>query len=65
MKERQTRRLPVLLSILLLCLWQTTLAQNITVRGRVTSADKPDGVPGISVTVQGSTNGTTTDDGGR
>lgn len=65
MKERKLRRLPVLLSILLLCLWQTTFAQNITVQGRVTSADKPDGVPGVSVTVQSTTNGTTTDDNGR
>lgn len=65
MKERKLRRLPVLLSILLLCLWQTTFAQNITVQGRVTTADKPDGVPGVSVTVQSTTNGTTTDDNGR
>ncbi len=65
MKERKLRRLPVLLCILLLCQWQTTLAQNITVQGRVTTTDRPNGVPGISVSVEGTTNGTTTSDEGR
>lgn len=65
MKERKLRRLPVLLCILLLCQWQTSLAQNITVQGRVTTADRPNGIPGISVSVEGTTNGTTTNDEGR
>lgn len=65
MKKQKLRRLPVFLCILLLCQWQSTVAQNITVQGRVTSADKPDGIAGVSVTVLNSTNGTTTDDNGR
>ena len=65
MKERKLRRLPVLICILLLCQWQTSLAQNITVQGRVTTADRPNGVAGISVSVEGTTNGTTTNDEGR
>lgn len=48
-----------------LCIWGNSFAQNATVSGRVTSADKPEGVPGVSVIVQGTTNGATTDEQGR
>ena len=34
-------------------------------RGRVTSPDKPEGISGISFTVQGTSKGTTTDDNGQ
>ena len=37
---------------------------DITVRGRVTDADKGEGLPGVSVVVKGSTRGTTTDANG-
>lgn len=65
MFKSKLRRLPVLLCTLLLCQWQTGSAQDITVRGRVTSPDKPEGISGISVTVQGTSKGTTTDDNGQ
>ncbi|HRQ52356.1 MAG TPA: SusC/RagA family TonB-linked outer membrane protein, partial [Agriterribacter sp.] len=65
MKERKLRRLPVLLCIFLLCQWQTTLAQDVTVQGRVTTAGRPDGISGVSVTILGSAKGTTTDDEGQ
>jgi TonB-linked SusC/RagA family outer membrane protein len=41
------------------------LAQDRTVSGRVTSADDGSAVPGANVVVKGTTNGTTTDSGGR
>lgn len=37
------------------------LAQSQTITGRVTSADEPDGIPGVNVSVKGSTLGTVTD----
>lgn len=40
-------------------------AQNLTVTGKVTSAERPEGVPGVSVMVEGTTNGATTDDQGK
>ncbi|WP_206197638.1 SusC/RagA family TonB-linked outer membrane protein [Terrimonas sp.] len=55
--------------LLLLCffagIWGNAIAQNVTVSGRVTSAERPEGVPGVSVIVQGTTNGAITDDQGR
>lgn len=36
-------------------------AQSQTVSGRVTSADEPEGIPGVSVSVKGTTVGTVTD----
>ena len=40
-------------------------AQNRTVTGKVTSAEEPNGIPGVNVLVKGSTTGTITDlDGG-
>ncbi|WP_238531715.1 SusC/RagA family TonB-linked outer membrane protein [Nitritalea halalkaliphila] len=40
-------------------------AQSRTVTGRVTSADEPDGIPGVNVRVKGTSSGTITDlDGG-
>ena len=50
---------------ILLCVAGNLFAQNVTVSGKVTSADRPDGIPGVSVIVQGTTNGATTDDQGR
>ena len=65
MKKKIFRKFLQVLCILLSCLWGTAFAQNITVQGRVTSAEKPDGIPGVSVTVNGTTHGTITDDNGR
>ena len=43
----------------------SVLAQTKTITGRVTSAEEPEGVPGASVVVKGTTQGTITDlDGG-
>jgi hypothetical protein len=42
----------------------TAWAQNQTVSGRVTSADK-EALPGVSVLVKGTTNGTSTDSDGK
>lgn len=44
---------------LLFCL--PVLAQDVAVSGRVTSSDDNSGLPGVSVTVKGTTRGTTTD----
>ncbi|WP_345954326.1 TonB-dependent receptor [Mucilaginibacter sp. PAMB04168] len=57
-------------SIILACLlvWLTPLklfAQEGSVSGKVTSKDDPDGIPGISVTVKGTTRGTLTDAQGK
>jgi TonB-linked SusC/RagA family outer membrane protein len=43
----------------------SVLAQTKTITGRVTSAEEPDGVPGASVVVKGTTQGTITDLDGR
>ncbi len=37
------------------------IAQNRTVKGKVTDADTNEGIPGVSVSVKGTTSGTTTD----
>ncbi|PZX49897.1 SusC/RagA family TonB-linked outer membrane protein [Algoriphagus chordae] len=39
----------------------SVLAQTKTITGRVTSAEEPDGVPGVSVVLKGTTQGTITD----
>ncbi len=51
-----------LLLILLFCL--PSLAQDVSVSGRVTSSDDGSGLPGVSVQVKGTTRGTTTDGNG-
>ncbi|MCC6288156.1 MAG: SusC/RagA family TonB-linked outer membrane protein [Chitinophagaceae bacterium] len=48
-----------------LCIWGSTFAQNLTITGRVTSAEKPEGLAGVSVIIEGTTNGATTDEQGR
>ncbi len=65
MFKSKLRRLMVLPFIFLLCQWQITVAQTITVEGKVTSADNPDGIPGVSVVVENTTNGTTSDGQGK
>src|SRR5690554_6621768 len=39
----------------------SVMAQSRTVTGKVTSADEPEGIPGVNVRVQGTTGGTITD----
>lgn len=61
---------PKIGSLILACLlvWLTSFqlsAQNILVSGRVTSKDDPGGIPGISITVKGTSRGTTTDGEGK
>ncbi len=41
-----------------------TVLADVTIRGRVTDAEKGEGLPGVSVVVKGSTRGTTTDASG-
>ncbi len=47
--------------LLSLLVWLPALAQDVTVSGRVTSSDDGAALPGVSVQVQGTTRGTTTD----
>jgi TonB-linked SusC/RagA family outer membrane protein len=48
-------------SMLQLLLSSMLFAQQINVTGRVTSADDPEGLPGVNVVEQGTTNGVVTD----
>jgi TonB-linked SusC/RagA family outer membrane protein len=48
-------------SMLQLLLTSVLFAQGVTVTGRVTSADDADGLPGVNVVEQGTTNGVVTD----
>ncbi|HEX5025523.1 MAG TPA: SusC/RagA family TonB-linked outer membrane protein [Agriterribacter sp.] len=65
MKKKCLHSFAMLLGMFLLCQWQMAFAQNSTVQGRVTTAEQPGGLPGVSVTVQGTKTGTTTDENGR
>jgi hypothetical protein len=55
----------------LLCLVLTIMtayavkAQSRTVTGQVTSSDEPEGIPGASISIKGTTTGTVTDIDGR
>ncbi|HEY0109156.1 MAG TPA: TonB-dependent receptor plug domain-containing protein, partial [Fibrella sp.] len=51
--------------LLLLLFSLPTLAQDVNVRGQVTSSDDNTSLPGVSVQVRGTTRGTTTDADGR
>ncbi len=53
-----------LLTLSMVCLSVLTFAQTVEVSGKVTSADDGIGLPGVSVTIQGTTRGTTTDAAG-
>lgn len=58
------RILRLQLLMLIVCVVGATLsafAQNRTISGKVTSADNPEGMPGVNVIIQGTTIGTTTD----
>lgn len=57
------RVLPILLLLTGIALfgWEAASAQTITVLGKVSSADSPDGIPGVSVTLKGGSSGTITD----
>jgi TonB-linked SusC/RagA family outer membrane protein len=52
------------MSIMILMVTQVTFAQNIAVQGKVTSADNPGGIQGVTVSVVGTTNATATDKNG-
>ncbi|MBW7892026.1 MAG: SusC/RagA family TonB-linked outer membrane protein, partial [Chitinophagaceae bacterium] len=65
MNRKELCRFLSTMVILLFALWGTAVAQQITVQGNVTSAENQNGIPGVSVTVSGTTNGTTTDDDGK
>ncbi|SIT78442.1 SusC/RagA family TonB-linked outer membrane protein [Pontibacter indicus] len=56
-----TRQLPALLLLLLCC--QVAVAQSLSVQGKVTD-EQGSGLPGASVAVKGTTNGTITDGNG-
>jgi len=51
---------------ILLCLFfvNTTFAQNVTIKGKVTDATTGETLPGVSVIIKGTTNGTQTDASG-
>ncbi len=53
-----------LLTLSMVCLATFTFAQTVEVSGKVSSADDALGLPGVSVTIQGTTRGTTTDGNG-
>ncbi|WP_083470280.1 SusC/RagA family TonB-linked outer membrane protein [Rufibacter tibetensis] len=57
--------LRLLLFALSLCIAQAGFAQSKTITGRVTSSDDGSAMPGVSVVVKGTTNGTSTDTDGR
>ncbi|WP_276495679.1 SusC/RagA family TonB-linked outer membrane protein [Pontibacter litorisediminis] len=53
-----------LLVLLLMCCWAPAMAQDNIVSGQVTGADAGMPLPGVSVTIKGTTTGTTTDANG-
>ncbi|WP_181304792.1 TonB-dependent receptor [Rufibacter sp. XAAS-G3-1] len=57
--------LRLLLFALSICIAQAGFAQSKTITGRVTSSDDGSAMPGVSVVVKGTTNGTSTDVDGR
>ncbi|MFD1757170.1 SusC/RagA family TonB-linked outer membrane protein [Rufibacter sediminis] len=57
--------LRLLLVALSLCIAQAGFAQGKTITGRVTSSEDGSAMPGVSVVVKGTTNGTATDVDGR
>lgn len=64
-KKKCLHSFAMLLGMFLLCQWQPAFAQNSTVTGRVTTPEQPGGLLGVSITIQGTQNGTTTDENGR
>ncbi|WP_133259572.1 SusC/RagA family TonB-linked outer membrane protein [Pseudochryseolinea flava] len=68
MKKLQTNPFKLLVILTLITVFQLkvspTQAQNLDVRGKVTSNEDGSGLPGVSVIVKGTTNGTTTDQNG-
>ncbi len=54
----------LLLSLIILCSHELTFAQNISVQGKVVSADNPSGIQGVTVSEGGTTNATATDKSG-
>lgn len=65
MKKSSIYKYYLLLSIFCSGFLSELQAQNLTVTGKVTTADQPQGMPGVSVTVKGTTNGTTTNETGQ
>ncbi|MFT3902660.1 MAG: SusC/RagA family TonB-linked outer membrane protein [Niabella sp.] len=65
MKKKKTLNVFMLLCMLLLLSWQAAQSQEIALHGQVTAADHPHGLPGVSVTVEGSNIGTTSNEEGR
>jgi TonB-linked SusC/RagA family outer membrane protein len=53
------------LAVLLICLTQAVFAQQITVSGKVTSADDGLGLPGVNIIEKGTSNGAVTDVDGK
>ena len=52
------------LMLLLLFFCSSAIAQNITVKGKVTDASTGEGLPGVSIAAKGTTTGTTSDANG-
>ncbi|CAN5382550.1 TonB-dependent receptor [soil metagenome] len=55
----------LLLGVLLFCSHGSSFAQGTNVQGRVVSEENPDGIPGVTVSVEGTTNATSTDKNGQ
>ncbi len=64
MKKRFFYKTLLLAGFMLLYSWGMAVAQTITVKGKVTIPEAPSGMQGVSVTVKGTTVGTTTDANG-
>lgn len=53
------RNIYILLFSIVFC--SSMLAQKITVKGRITSLEEPEGIPGVTIVIKGTTTGTVTD----
>ncbi|NJB70209.1 TonB-linked SusC/RagA family outer membrane protein [Saonia flava] len=60
MRTKKTLMLPFLL-LLFFCIITTQAQQNITISGTITDAESGEPLPGVTVIVQGTTNGTSAD----
>ena len=64
MKQKSLLRVLPLLFAIMLLLWKTSCAQSLTVQGKVSTDDDVSGMPGVSVGILGTSNGTVTSNNG-
>lgn len=65
MRKKTYYGLFVVICTFIQCICNDVIAQNLTIHGRVTSVEKPDGLEGVSVTVAGTSTGTITNENGQ